>query len=61
MQDLYNSNADFKRYVDRHSKKHSEGKSISVEEALEHEVVRLVAEQYREEEKNNILAEIGKE
>lgn len=50
MNELYNTNADFKRYVDRYCKKHTEGRSISVEEALEHELVKQVAEQYREEE-----------
>lgn len=50
MNELYSSNADFKRYVDRYCKKHTEGRPISVEEALEHELVKQVAEQYREEE-----------
>ena len=51
MMDIYNSNKDFKGYVDRYSKKYVEGKSIPVEEALKHEQVRLVAEQYRGEER----------
>ena len=50
MRDFYNRNADFERYVDRYAKKHNEGKSISVDEALEHEVVKHVAAQYREKE-----------
>ena len=54
MQDLYNRNADFKGYVDRYCKKYVEGRSISVEEALEHEQVRLVAQQYREQEESKI-------
>ncbi len=53
MQGLYNSNANFRGYVDHYCKKYIEGKSITVEEALEHDVIRSVAEQYREEEKNN--------
>lgn len=50
MNEFYNTNADFKRYVDDYAAKHSEGKSISVEEALQHELVKQVAAQYREEE-----------
>lgn len=59
MNELYEKNKDFREYVDRYSRKYMEGRSIPVEEALEHEVVKRVAEQYREEEK--ILAEIRKE
>lgn len=59
MKELYEKNKDFRDYVDRYSRKYMEGRSIPVEEALEHAVVRQVAEQYREEEK--ILAEIRKE
>ena len=50
LKEFYNRNADFKRYVDRYAKMHNEGKSISVDEALEHELVKQVAEQYREKE-----------
>lgn len=50
MNDLYNTNADFKRYVDRYCKKHTEGRSISVDQALEHELVKQVATQYKEKE-----------
>ena len=46
MNELYNTNADFRRYVDRYASKHN----ISVEEALEHKIVKQEAEQYREEE-----------
>ena len=50
LKEFYNRNADFKQYVDRYAKKYNEGKSISVDEALEHEIVKSVAEQYREKE-----------
>ena len=50
LKEFYNRNADFKRYVDSYTKKYNEGKSISVDEALEHEIVKRVAEQYREKE-----------
>ena len=50
MQDFYNTNKDFRDYVDRYSRKYMEGRSITVDEALEHAVVRQVAEQYREME-----------
>ena len=53
MQDFYNTNKDFRDYVDRYSRKYMEGKSIPVEDALEHAVVRQVAEQYREQEDRN--------
>ena len=50
MMDFYNKNSDFKRYVNLYAKKYNEGKSISVNEALEHELVKQVAERYREKE-----------
>lgn len=50
MQDLYNSNKDFKRYVDRHCQHYNDGKSISLEEALEHKLVREYGEMCRERE-----------
>ena len=50
LKEFYNRNEDFKRYVDRYTKKYNEGKSISVDEALEHEIVKSVAERYREKE-----------
>ena len=50
LKEFYNRNADFKRYVDSYTKKYNEGKSISVDEALEHEIVKSVAAQYREKE-----------
>ncbi len=51
MKDLYNRNSEFRGYVDRYCKKYMEGKSITIEQALEHKIVRDVAEQYREMEK----------
>lgn len=50
MMDLYNSNDDFKRYVDRYCKTYG----LTVEEALEHELVKQVAAQYREKEEARI-------
>ena len=44
MNELYNRNADFKRYVDRYCKQYG----LTVDEALEHELVKSVASQYRE-------------
>ena len=49
---LYDENKDFKLYVNLYAKKYNEGKSISVNEALEHEIVKQVAEQYREMEES---------
>ena len=54
LKEFYNRNADFKRYVDNYAKKYNEGKSISVDEALEHEIVKSVAEQYREKEEAKV-------
>ena len=48
MREFYNHNEDFKKYVDRYCKNYMEGQSITVEEALEHEIVKSVAAQYRE-------------
>lgn len=47
---LYDKNKDFNLYVNLYAKKYNEGKSISVNEALEHELVKQVAERYREKE-----------
>lgn len=49
---LYDENKDFKLYVNLYAKKYNEGKSISVNEALEHELVKQVAERYREKEES---------
>ena len=46
MLDFYNHNADFKRYVDHYCNQYG----LTVDEALEHEIVKSVAEQYREKE-----------
>ena len=46
--ELYNTNADFHRYVDRTARKYSEGKPISVEELLEHKLVQAVGDAYKE-------------
>ena len=45
MTELYESNPDFRAYVDRYCRCYR----ISVEEALTHELVRLYAEQIFEE------------
>ena len=49
MKDLYNTNADFKRYVDTYSaqSKHT------LEETLQLKVVQLVGEYYRKEAKED--------
>lgn len=44
MREFYNSNEDFKRYVDHYCKTYG----LKVEDALEHEIVKQVAAQYRE-------------
>ena len=54
LKEFYNRNADFKRYVDNYAKNYNEGKSISVDEALEHEIVKNVAAQYREKEEARV-------
>ena len=54
MKEFYNRNEDFRNYVDSYAKNHNEGKSISVNEALEHELVKQVAEQYREKEEERV-------
>ena len=46
MREFYDRNADFKMYVDRYCKTYG----LTVEEALEHELVMQVAEQYKEKE-----------
>ena len=43
--ELYNRNADFRKYVNAYADKYSEGKSISVYDALEHLIVKEVANQ----------------
>ena len=46
MMEFYNHNEDFKRYVDRYCNQYG----LTVDEALEHELVKQVAAQYREKE-----------
>ena len=59
MRAFYESNKDFRDYVDRYCKNYVEGRSITVEEALEHEQVRLVAVYYREVEEEQALKQMG--
>lgn len=49
--ELYNTNADFREYVDRYCKNYNEGRSISTEEALTHEIVKRYAEYLRTRDK----------
>lgn len=51
MEDLYKGNKDFKTYVDKYCKNYIEGRSITVEEALQHVIVKEYGEMCREEEK----------
>ena len=46
MREFYDRNADFKMYVDRYCKQYG----LTVDEALEHEIVKSVAAQYMEKE-----------
>ena len=50
MQNLYNTNKDFKAYVDRYCDNSHEGKGCNLEEALEHELVREYGRVCRERE-----------
>lgn len=43
--ELYNTNKDFRTYVDRYCKKHQ----IPVEEAVQHELVKEVGKMYMEQ------------
>lgn len=54
LKEFYNRNEDFRKYVNSYAKKYNEGKSISVDEALEHEIVKSVAAQYREKEEAKV-------
>ena len=45
MKDLYQNNKDFRDYVNHYCQHYNEGRNITVEEALEHELVRLYAEE----------------
>lgn len=44
---MYEQNEDFKRYVDRYCKKHR----VSVDEALQHYLVRMAGRMYKEQAK----------
>lgn len=48
MKDLYNTNKDFKDYVDRYCK----NKPFGVKEALRHILIRLVGQHYKELEES---------
>lgn len=50
---LYEQNEDFKRYVDIYCKKHR----VSVDEALQHYLVRMAGRMYKEQEKTTIRKE----
>lgn len=50
---LYAENEDFKRYVDRYCKKHR----VSVDEALQHYIVRMAGRMYKEQEETTIRKE----
>lgn len=51
MQELYENNKDFKRYVDLYCRRYD----LSVEEALEHKMVQEVGKQYGEPEEDRYL------
>lgn len=48
LKEMYENNADFRGFVDRYCNPHTEGKSITVEEALTHKAVANYAD-YLEE------------
>lgn len=50
VESLYNTNNDFKRYVDGYCYKYTEGRTITLHEVFSHEIVKLVAEQYQRKE-----------
>ena len=52
--EFYNSNADFRNYVDLYSAHYTQGLSISIDDALSHEIVRQVYERYKEIEEGNV-------
>ena len=54
IREFYNSNADFRNYVDLYSAHYTQGMSISIDEALSHEIVRQVYERYKEIEEENV-------
>ena len=48
---LYAENEDFKRYVDRYCTKHR----ISVDEALQHYLVRMAGRMYKDQNDNKVI------
>ena len=48
LKEVYETNENFKAYVNHYARFFSEGKSITVEEALTHKIVGEVAAQYLE-------------
>ena len=48
MREFYKNNADFRNYVDLYSAHYTQGLSISIDEALSHEIVRQVYKRYKE-------------
>lgn len=46
MMSFYNNNKDFKEFVDKYCNKYVEGRKITVQEALTHELVKEVAVYY---------------
>ena len=54
IREFYNSNADFRNYVDLYSAHYTQGMSISIDEALSHEIVRQVYKRYKEIEEGNV-------
>ena len=54
IREFYNRNADFRNYVDLYSAHYTQGLSISIDEALSHEIVRQVYKLYKEIEEGNV-------
>ena len=54
IREFYNSNDDFRNYVDLYSAHYTQGLSISIDEALSHEIVRQVYKRYKELEEGNV-------
>lgn len=54
IREFYNSNADFRNYVDLYSAHYTQGLSVSIDEALSHEIVRQVYKRYKEIEEENV-------
>ena len=49
MRQLYSTSKDFRDYVDKHCRNYNEGRSITVEEALEHKLVQEYGKMCQEE------------